>query len=148
MGRRFGHSPAGDRRASVMVNNLTVSEPIGHHSLGAIIPLTSPKILNPDQETNNYKFLLDALVILLKYELDVLFYVFSNRCKSVVFTKMIESPILYLEQGARNLCLTIKNLPDKIETGKSTIYGLLSIIRWFQNSKTLCAKFYEVNWSS
>jgi hypothetical protein len=97
-----------------------------------------------DRDTNNYKLLLDAFIVLLQRDRDLLNYVFPNELQSLVFTKLIELPLVYMREDAQHLCESIERLPRKIDSGKFAIYGLFSILRWFVRSKPTFIKLYQV----
>ena len=97
-----------------------------------------------DREANRYKYLLDAMVILLLREADLLFYVFSSEYKSLVLSKLIDVPLTFLHTEAQQLCTAIEGSANKIYDGKFAFYALVSIIRWFHSSKPLLVKFYKV----
>ncbi|CAF3942568.1 unnamed protein product [Rotaria sp. Silwood2] len=144
IGRRFSRSSMFDGRSFASKNTLLPPEiePYNNHNVDN---LSSSIRFSSDRETNNYKFLLDAFVILLSRDLDLLFYTFSNEFKSLVFIKLIELPLAYMHEEAQELCKAIEQLPCKIGTGKFAFYGLLSIIRWFHKSKDIFTKLYEIN---
>ncbi|UJR32174.1 hypothetical protein I4U23_019640 [Adineta vaga] len=98
---------------------------------------------NDDRETNNYKLLLDAFIVLLQRDRDLLNYVFVNDLQSLVFTKLIELPLVYMREEAQRLCGSIERLPRKLDTGKFAIYGIFSILRWFLRSRPIFAKLYQ-----
>ncbi|CAF1465094.1 unnamed protein product, partial [Adineta ricciae] len=147
LGRRIARSP-------VFSGQDTPSPPSRRNSLLAV-PKTneeadfdrlfsSMRFAN-DREANRYKYLLDAMVILLLRETDLLFYVFSNEYKSLVLNKLIEVPLTFLYTEAQQLCTAIEESENKIYDGKFAFYALVSIIRWFHNSKPLLVKFYKEN---
>ncbi|CAF4357435.1 unnamed protein product, partial [Rotaria socialis] len=107
---------------------------------------SSPRPFSNDQETNNYKVLLDALIVLLLRDFDLLFYAFSDEFKTSILPKLVESPLHYMQQEAQHLCTEIQQLSDKIDTGKSAFYGLFSIIRWFHKSEDMFYKLYDENY--
>ena len=98
-----------------------------------------------DRETINYKTLLDGFVVLLFCDWDLLFYAFSDEFKALVFYKLIQLPLAYMQEEAEHLCEAIKQLPCKLETGKFSVYGLFSIIQWFHRSKPTFSKLYPVS---
>ena len=106
--------------------------------------LNMPSSSNDNIETNHYKFQLDALLALLNHELDLLFYAFADEFKSSIFIKLIAIPLVYMEHEAQKLCETVRQLPNKINTGKSYLHGLLSILNWFLRSKTKFTKLHHV----
>ncbi|CAF1027494.1 unnamed protein product [Adineta ricciae] len=98
---------------------------------------------NDDRETNNYKLLLDAFIVLLQRDRDLLNYVFMADLQSLVFTKLIELPLVYMREEAQSLCESIERSPRKIDMGKFAIYGIFSILRWFLRSRPVFAKLYQ-----
>jgi hypothetical protein len=101
--------------------------------------------VNDDRDTNNYTLLLDAFIVLLQRDRDLLNYVFPNEMQSLVFTKLIELPLVYMREEAQRLCESIERLPRKLDAGKSAIYGIFSILRWFLKSRPTFSKLYQVN---
>ena len=99
---------------------------------------------NEDRETNNYKLVLDAFIVLLQRDRDLLIYVFPAEMQSLVFTKLIELPLVYMRDDAKRLCTTVERLPRKLDAGKFAIYGNFSILRWFLRSRPIFAKFCQV----
>ncbi|CAF3522384.1 unnamed protein product [Rotaria sp. Silwood1] len=144
IGNRFARSPVFDGKSSPSKNTLALPE-MGAYNDHADNNLSSSGHFSSDLETNNYKFLLDAFVILLSRDLDLLFYTFSNELKSLVFIKLAELPLAYIYEEAQELCKAIEQLPHKIDSGKFAFYGLLSIIQWFRKSKAVFIKLYQLN---
>ena len=99
---------------------------------------------NNHRDTKNYKSLLDAFIILLQRDHDLLNYVFPNEVQSLIFTKLIEPPLAYMREEAKHLCESIEKLPNKLDTGKFAIYGIFLILRWFLKSETTFSKLYQV----
>jgi hypothetical protein len=97
-----------------------------------------------DRDTNNYKLLLDAFIVLLQRDRDLLNYVFPNELQSLVFTKLIELPLVYLREEAQRLCESIERLPHKLDAGKFAIFGVFSILRWFLKSRPTFSKLFQV----
>jgi hypothetical protein len=64
--------------------------------------------VNDDRDTNNYTLLLDAFIVLLQRDRDLLNYVFPNEMQSLVFTKLIELPLVYMREEAQRLCESIE----------------------------------------
>jgi hypothetical protein len=102
---------------------------------------------NEDRDTNNYKLLLDAFIVLLQRDRDLLNYVFPNELQSLVFTKVIELPLVHMREEAQRLCTAIERSPRKLDTGKFAIYGIFSILRWFLQSRPIFSKLYQVGQS-
>lgn len=98
-----------------------------------------------DRDTNNYKTLLDAFIALLQRDRDLLNYVFPKELQSLVFTKLIELPLVYMREEAIALCETIERLPHKLDTGKFAVYGIFSILKWFLKSRPTFSKLYQVS---
>ena len=98
-----------------------------------------------DRDTNNYQMLLDAFIVLLQRDRDLLNYVFSSDLQSLVFTKLIELPLVYMREEAQRLCESIEKLPRKLDTGKFAIFGIFAILRWFLKSRATFAKLFQVN---
>ncbi|CAF2032966.1 unnamed protein product [Rotaria magnacalcarata] len=96
-----------------------------------------------DRDTNNYKLLLDAFIILLQRDRDLLNYVFPTDLQALVFTKLIELPLVHMHEEAQRLCESIERLPQKLDSGKLAIYGIFSILRWFFQSRATFSKFYQ-----
>ena len=101
--------------------------------------------VNDDRDTNNYKTLLDTFIVLLQRDRDLLNYVFPNELQSLVFTKLIELPLVYMREEAQRLCEYIERLPRKLDAGKFAVYGIFSILRWFLKSRPTFSKLYQVN---
>jgi hypothetical protein len=99
---------------------------------------------NQDRSTDNYKFLLDAFLMLLQREHNQLAYVFPQTLQSVVFTKLLALPLNYMLDEGKNLCRTIENLAHKLDTGKFAIYGLFSILKWLQEMRPKFDQLYAV----
>ncbi len=97
-----------------------------------------------DRDTNNYKLLLDAFIVLLQRDRDLLNYVFPADLQSMVFTKLIELPLVYMREEAQRLCDSIERLPRKLDTGKFAIFGIFSVLRWFLKSRPTFAKLFQV----
>jgi hypothetical protein len=100
---------------------------------------------NDDRDTNNYKLLLDAFIVLLQRDRDLLNYVFPNDLQTLVFAKLIELPLVYMREEAQRLCGSIERLPRKLDTGKFAVFGVFSILRWFLKSRATFSKLYQVN---
>ncbi len=98
-----------------------------------------------DRDTNNYKLLLDAFIALLQRDRDLLNYVFPKELQSLVFTKLIELPLVYMREEALSLCESIERLPHKLDTGKFAVYGIFSILKWFLKSRPTFSKLYQVH---
>jgi hypothetical protein len=98
-----------------------------------------------DRDTNNYKLLLDTFIALLQRDRDLLNYVFPKELQSLVFTKLIELPLAHMREEAVSLCESIERLPHKLDTGKSAVYGIFSILKWFLKSRPTFSKLYQVN---
>ncbi|CAM2714035.1 unnamed protein product [Rotaria socialis] len=96
-----------------------------------------------DRDTNNYKLLLDAFIILLQRDRDLLNYVFPTELQALVFTKLVELPLVHMHEEAQRLCESIERLPHKLDSGKLAIYGIFSILRWFFQSRATFSKFYQ-----
>ncbi|CAF3508067.1 unnamed protein product [Rotaria socialis] len=96
-----------------------------------------------DHDTNNYKLLLDAFIALLQRDRDLLNYVFPKELQSLVFTKLIELPLVHMREVALNLCESIERLPHKLDAGKFAVYGLFSILKWFLKSRPTFSKLYQ-----
>ncbi|CAF1166411.1 unnamed protein product [Rotaria sp. Silwood1] len=96
-----------------------------------------------DHDTNNYKLLLDAFIALLQRDRDLLNYVFPQELQSLVFTKLIELPLVHMREVALNLCESIERLPYKLDAGKFAVYGLFSILQWFLKSRPTFSKLYQ-----
>jgi hypothetical protein len=97
-----------------------------------------------DRDTNNYKLLLDAFIVLLQRDRDLLNYVFPDDLQSLVFTKLIELPLVYMREEAQRLCELIERLPRKLDAGKFAIFGIFSILRWFLKSRPIFSKLFQV----
>ncbi|CAF0977096.1 unnamed protein product [Rotaria sordida] len=95
------------------------------------------------RDTNNYKLLLDAFIILLQRDRDLLNYVFPQELQSLVFTKLIELPLVHMREEAQRLCESIERLPHKLDSGKFAIYGIFSILKWFRKSRSTFSKLYQ-----
>ncbi|CAF1247330.1 unnamed protein product [Rotaria sordida] len=144
IGRRLTLSPLLDGRRPSLKNTLLPPE-MDTYNDHNVDNLSSSVRFSSDRETNNYKFLLDAFVVLLLHDSDLLFYTFSNEFNSLIFIKSIELPLAYMHDEAQQLCKAIERLPSKIDSGKVAFFGLLSIIRWFHKSKPVFTKFYDEN---
>ncbi|CAF0744046.1 unnamed protein product [Adineta ricciae] len=96
-----------------------------------------------DRDTANYKYLLDAFIALLQRDRDLLNYVFPKELQSLVFTKLIELPLVYMREEAQSLCESIERLPHKLDTGKFAVYGIFSILKWFLKSRPTFSKLYQ-----
>jgi len=136
MGRRLMRSPAANTLArginSPLSSSITaMDDPISFES-------------SDDRDTNNYKLLLDAFIALLQRDRDLLNYVFPKELQSLVFTKLIELPLVYMREEAVNLCESIERLTHKLDTGKFAIYGIFSILKWFLKSRPTFSKLYQV----
>jgi hypothetical protein len=97
-----------------------------------------------DRDSNNYMLLLDAFIVLLQRDRDLLNYVFPNDLQSLVFTKLIELPLVYMREEAQRLCESIERLAHKLDTGKFAVYGIFSILKWFLKSRQTFSKLYQV----
>ncbi|CAF4149294.1 unnamed protein product [Rotaria sp. Silwood2] len=95
------------------------------------------------RDTNNYKLLLDAFIILLQRDRDLLNYVFPHDLQSLVFTKLIELPLVHMREEAQRLCESIGRLTHKLDSGKFAIYGIFEILRWFLKSRPTFSKLYQ-----
>lgn len=138
MGRRLIRSPANNTlprpiHSPLSTSTLTVDDPILFDS-------------TDDRETHNYKALLDAFIVLLQRDRDLLTYVFPQDLQSLVFTKLIELPLVYMREEALHLCESIERLTHKLDAGKFATYGLFSILKWFLKSRPTFAKLYQVDW--
>lgn len=133
MGRRLMRSPA--------------SNTLPRNSHSPLINVDEPTSFDrsDDRDTQNYKVLLDAFIILLERDRDLLTYIFPKDLQSIVFTKLIELPLVYMREGAMTLCESIERSAHKLDAGKSAIYGLFSILKWFLKSRPTFAKLYQVN---
>ena len=98
-----------------------------------------------DRDTNNYKLLLDSFIVLLQRDRDLLNYVFPNELQSLVFTKLIELPLVYMREEAQRVCDKIEGLPRKLDAAKFAVYGVFSILKWFVRSKPTFIKLYQVS---
>ncbi len=96
-----------------------------------------------DRDTNNYQVLLDTFIVLLQRDRDLLNYVFPNELQSLVFTKLIELPLVYMREEAQRLCESVEKLPKKLDTGKFAVFGIFSILRWFLKSRSIFAKLFQ-----
>jgi hypothetical protein len=136
MGRRFMRSPAAN----------TLSRGINSPLSSSITAMDDPISFesSDDRDTNNYKLLLDAFISLLQRDRDLLNYVFPKELQSLVFTKLIELPLVYMREEAVNLCESIERLTHKLDTGKFAIYGIFSILKWFLKSRPTFSKLYQV----
>ncbi len=105
---------------------------------------TIPFEASDDRDTNNYKLLLDAFIALLQRDRDLLNYVFPKELQSLVFTKLIELPLVYMREDALSLCESIERLAHKLDTGKFAVYGIFSILKWFLKSRPTFSKLYQV----
>lgn len=99
---------------------------------------------NEHRETYNYKVLLDAFVILLQRDRDLLNYVFPNDLQLLVFTKLVELPLAHMREEAQRLSESIKQLPHKLDIGKFAIYGIFTILRWFLKFRETLNKLSQV----
>ena len=100
-----------------------------------------------DRDTSNYQVLLDAFIVLLRRDRDLLNYVFPLDLQTLVFAKLIELPLVYMREEAQRLCESVERLPKKIDAGKSAIFGIFAILRWFLKSRPTFAKLFQVNHS-
>lgn len=136
MGRRLIRSPA--------ANTLTrgVNSPLSSSitTTDDAIPFDS----SDDRDTTNYKTLLDAFIALLLRDRDLLNYVFPKELQSLVFTKLIELPLVHMREEATTLCENIERLTHKLDTGKFAVYGIFSILKWFLKSRPTFSKLYQV----
>ena len=135
----------GEAESSMASSHLLSPNRLGDQRFLSVGHLSTPGAPSDNIETNHYKFLLDALLALLHSELDLLFYVFSNEFKSLVFTSIITIPLEFMQTEAHKLCETVRQLPRKINTGKSYLHGILSILNWFLRSKPRFVKIYHVS---
>lgn len=137
MGRRLMRSPATNTLSRGVNSSLSTS----------ITGMDEPMVFDgsDDRDTNNYKLLLDAFIALLQRDRDLLNYVFPKELQSLVFTKLIELPLVYMREEALTLCETIERLPHKLDTGKFAVYGIFSILKWFLKSRPTFSKLYQVN---
>jgi len=101
--------------------------------------------LNDDRDTNNYIVLLDAFILLLQRDRDLLNCVFPTDLQTIVFAKLIELPLEYMREEGQHLCEKIDRLPRKLDQGKFAIFGVFSILRWFLKSRSVFAKLFQVN---
>ncbi|CAF0979509.1 unnamed protein product [Adineta steineri] len=144
LGRRFVHSPVFGRRESLSKPTLLHLPKMNvHFDFLDVEHVPPPVSFTDNRETNNYKFLLDAFIILLLRDLDLLFYVFENEYKTMVLSKLMELPLTYILEEGQQLCEAIKQLPGKIDTGKLAFFGLFSIKNWFHKSESTLTKFYQ-----
>ena len=90
------------------------------------------------------ELVLDAFIVLLQRDRDLLTYVFPKDLQSIVFTKLIELPLVYMREDAVVLCESVERLTHKLDTGKFAIFGLFSILKWFLKSRATFAKLYQV----
>ena len=97
-----------------------------------------------ERETNNHKVLLEALIVLLQRERNLLNYVFPQAMQSLVFTKLIELPLIYMREEAQRLCQAVEKSPQKLDAGKLAIYGIFVILQWFLTSRPIFAQLYQV----
>lgn len=100
-----------------------------------------------DRDTANYHTLLDAFIVLLRRDRELLSYVFPVDLQSSVFTKLIELPLVYMREEAQRLCDSVERIPKKLDAGKSSIFGIFSILRWFLKSRPTFAKLFQVKYS-
>lgn len=136
MGRRLMRSPAAPTlprgtSASLSTSMTTMDDSLAFES-------------SDDRDTANYKFLLDAFIALLQRDRDLLNYVFPKELQSLVFTKLIELPLVYMREEAASLCESIERLSHKLDTGKFAVYGIFSILKWFLKSRPTFSKLYQV----
>jgi hypothetical protein len=97
-----------------------------------------------DRDTSNYQVLLDTFIVLLQRDRDLLNYVFPTDLQSLVFTKLIELPLVYMREEGEKLCQSVERLPKKLDTGKFAIFGIFSILRWFLKSRPTFVKLFQV----
>ncbi|UJR07966.1 hypothetical protein I4U23_012245 [Adineta vaga] len=144
-GHRIARSPVfGSRDTSSRRNSLLVPpKPHEEENTINVDGIASSIRFSNDQEANRYKYLLDAFVILLLRDVDLLFYVFEAEFKSIILHKLIEIPLTYLYEEAKQLCKAINELTNKIYHGKFAFYSLISVIRWFYRSNPLLTQFYQ-----
>ncbi|CAF2214349.1 unnamed protein product [Rotaria magnacalcarata] len=142
--RHLTPSPITNRRKSICKSMLLEPDVTPNQNL-SVNNSSSPRPFSSDQETNNYKTLLDALYVLLLHDFDLLFYVFSDEYKALILPKLVKSPLHYMQQEAQRLCTDIQQLSHKIDTEKFAFYGLFSIIRWFHKSENMFNKIYDEN---
>ncbi|CAF1011995.1 unnamed protein product [Rotaria sp. Silwood1] len=135
MGRRFMRSSGTDVVARGV--NSPVSTTL------TVIEDNSITDSSEHRDTNNYKLLLDAFIILLQRDRDLLNYVFPHELRSLVFTKLIELPLVHMREEAQRLCESIEKLQHKLDTGKFAIYGIFSILRWFLKSRSTFSKLFQ-----
>lgn len=135
----------GGAESSMASNHLLLPSRLEDQRFLSVGHLPMPGAPSDNIESNHYKFLLDALLALLHTELDLLFYAFSNEFKSLVFTNLIAIPLECMQREAHKLCETVRQLPNKISTGKPYLHGILSILDWFLRSKRKFTKIYHVS---
>jgi len=135
MGRRLMRSPATNTLSRGMNSPLS-------SSITAMDDTNSFES-SDDRDTNNYKSLLDAFIALLQRDRDLLNYVFPKELQSLVFTKLIELPLVYMREEGLSLCESIERLPHKLDTGKFAVYGIFSILKWFLKSRPTFSKLYQ-----
>ena len=97
-----------------------------------------------DHQAKNYEVLLTVFVSLLRRDRLSLGKIFQRDVQSVVFTKLIELPLTYVQSEAQRLCESTEKLPHKLDTGKLAIYGLFAILKWFLKSRPTFLDFYKV----
>lgn len=97
-----------------------------------------------DRDTANYQVVLDAFIVLLRRDRELLNYVFPVDLQSLVFTKLIELPLAYMRDEAQRLCDSVERISKKLDTGKSAIFGIFAILRWFLKSRPTFAKLFQV----
>lgn len=103
------------------------------------------ELFNDEREASNYKFLLDALIILLLRESELIVRLFPTEFRPTLLVKMIGPSMAYLQEMAERLCAAVTDLPDKIHTGKHAIHGTISIIRWFYKPKPNLTELNEAS---
>ncbi|CAF0888730.1 unnamed protein product [Adineta steineri] len=135
MGRRLIRSPAANTLPRGMSSSLSCSTT----GTDDVLMFES----SDDSETNNYKLLLDAFIALLQRNRDLLNYVFPKELQSLVFTKLIELPLVYMREEALVLCESIQRLPHKLDTGKFAVYGIFSILKWFLKSRPIFSRLFQ-----
>ncbi|CAF1227257.1 unnamed protein product [Adineta steineri] len=137
MGRRFMRTSGGGSSTISRTSNSPLSTSTTTLEENAVFDA------NDDRDTNNYKVLLDSFIILLQRDRDLLNYVFPIDLQSLVFTKLIELPLVYMREEGQRLCQSIERIPRKLDAGKFAIYGVFSILRWFLRSRAVFSKLYQ-----
>jgi len=138
MGRRLMRSPASNTLPRNFHSPLPTSSNVNLEEPTTTFDGTD------DRDTQNYKLVLDAFIVLLQRDRDLLTYVFPKDLQSIVFTKLIELPLVYMREDAVVLCESVERLTHKLDTGKFAIFGLFSILKWFLKSRATFAKLYQV----